>query len=61
MMKTTINIIASFKAEKNSTSGFPLSRSFPRTIPKTMEKTVSPIIFNPPFEITPSGTVSEPA
>lgn len=61
MMKITIIIIASFKAEKNLTSGFPFLRSLPRTIPNTMEKTVRPIIFTPPSDITPAGTVSEPA
>ena len=61
MMKRTIIIIASFKVEKNATSGFPFSRSLPTTIPKTMENTVRPMIFTPPADVTPAGMVSEPA
>ena len=61
MMKRTIIIIASFKVEKNSTSGLPFSRSFPSTMPNTMENTVSPRMFIPPDDVIPAGTVSAPA
>lgn len=61
MMNRTIIIIASFKVEKILTSGFPFSRSLPRKIPNTMENTVQPRIFIPPVDVTPVGTVSEPA
>ena len=48
--------------EKNSTSGLPFSRIFPRTMPSTMENTLSPRIFIlPGDDVVPAGTVSEPA
>ena len=48
--------------EKNSTTGLPFSRIFPRTMPSTMENTLSPRIFIlPGDDVVPAGTVSEPA